>query len=132
MALFDSIGKKLTNAGQNVAQQTKSFTETAKLNSQISTYEKKISELFLSLGRACYERHRDDKDTEYRSIIDEINTIYEEIAEAQEQIKQIKDRKVSAMWRRHAKGRAVLQCLWRADEASRSTGSVLHKMWCPA
>lgn len=90
MALFDSIGKKLTNAGQNVAQQTKSFTETAKLNNQISTYEKKISELFLSLGKACYERHRDDEDTEYKPLIGEINTLYAQIAEAQEQIKQIK------------------------------------------
>lgn len=90
MALFNSIGKKLTNAGQNVAQQTKSFTETAKLNSQISTWEKKISELFLALGRACYERHRDDADAENRSLIEQINNLYAQIAEAQEQIKQIK------------------------------------------
>lgn len=90
MALFNSLGKKITNAGQNVAQQTKSFTETAKLNNQISTYEKKISELFLSLGKACYERHRDDEDTEYKPLIGEINTLYAQIAEAQEQIKQIK------------------------------------------
>lgn len=90
MALFDSIGKKITNAGQNVAQQTKSLTETAKLNNQISTCEKKISELFLALGRACYERHKDDADAENRSLIDQINDLYAQIAEAQEQIKQIK------------------------------------------
>ena len=42
MAFFEEIGKRLTNAGQNVAQQTKNLADVAQLNSAISDKEKKI------------------------------------------------------------------------------------------
>lgn len=46
MAFFEQIGKKITNAGQNVAQQTKNFTDVTQLNSAISEREKKYRSFF--------------------------------------------------------------------------------------
>lgn len=90
MDFFEQLGKKISDASQNVAQQTKNFADTTKLNSAISDKEKKISSLFLSLGQAYYEGHKDDAGAEQKEIIDEINGLYAEIADNKEQIKQIK------------------------------------------
>lgn len=90
MAFFEEIGKRLTNAGQNVAQQTKNLADVAQLNSAISDKEKKISQLFLNIGQLYYQGHKNDPSAEHREIIGEIDTLYEEIAQNQEKIKQIK------------------------------------------
>lgn len=90
MAFFEEIGKRLTNAGQNVAQQTKNLADVAQLNSGISDKEKKISQLFLNIGQLYYQEHRSDLSAGYREIMGEIDALYAEIAQNQEKIKQIK------------------------------------------
>ncbi|MDY2727230.1 MAG: zinc ribbon domain-containing protein [Anaerostipes faecalis] len=90
MAFFEQIGKKITNAGQNVAQQTKNFTDVTQLNSAISEREKKISQLFLNVGQMYYEAHKHDPEAQYQEDITEISNLYSEIAQSQEKIKQIK------------------------------------------
>lgn len=90
MAFFEQIGKKLTDAGQNVAQQTKDLADVTKLNNAISNSEKKISQLFFMLGQAYYERHKTDDTAEEREKIEEINELYSEIIENREKIKMIK------------------------------------------
>lgn len=90
MAFFEQIGKRLIDAGQNVAQQTKNLTDVTQLNSAISESEKKVSQLFLNIGHLYYEVHKDDLLAENRGMIDEINALYAEILENREKIKQIK------------------------------------------
>ncbi len=90
MAFFEQIGKRLTDAGQNVAQQTKDLADVTKLKTAISEKEKKISQLFLSLGQTYYERHKADSNAESRNIIAEINQLYAEIVVNHEKIKVIK------------------------------------------
>ena len=90
MAFFEQLGKRLTDAGQNVAQQTKNFADITQLNSAISDKEKKISQLFLNIGQMYYEGHKGDESAEYRETINEIDTLYNEIAQNREKIKQIK------------------------------------------
>ncbi len=89
MDFFEQIGKKLTNVGQGVAQQTKNFADVGKLNSEISEKEKRISQLYLLIGRLYYERHKKDFDAEEQQKIDEINQLYRDIMQCQEKIKQI-------------------------------------------
>lgn len=55
MAFFEEIGKRLTDAGQNVAKQTKNLADVTQLNSAISEREKKIAQLFSAIGQAYYE-----------------------------------------------------------------------------
>lgn len=90
MAFFEQIGKKLTDAGQNVAQQTKDLADVTKLNNAISNSEKKISQLFLMVGQSYYERHKADGTAEEKEKIDAINDLYAEIMENREKIRLIK------------------------------------------
>lgn len=90
MAFFEQIGKRLTDAGQNVAQQTKNLADVTQLNNAISEKEKKISRIFLSIGQSYYERHKSDESAEELEKITEINSLYAEIYQNRERIKQIK------------------------------------------
>ncbi len=90
MAFFEQIGKHLTDAGQNVAQQTKNLAETTQLNNTISEKEKKISELYISLGKSYYDRHKNDTSATDQKMIEQINTLYSEILECKNKIKKIK------------------------------------------
>lgn len=90
MAFFEQIGKRLTDAGQNVAQQTKDFADVTKLNNAISEKEKKISQIFLLIGQSYYERHKNDSNAEELDKISEVNSLYSDIFKNREQIKQIK------------------------------------------
>ena len=90
MAFFEQLGKRLTDAGQNVAQQTKNLADVTQLNSAISDREKKISQLYLNIGQLYYEEHKGDSTAEHQEIIEEINALYAEIAQNREKIKQIK------------------------------------------
>ncbi len=86
MAFFEDIGKKLTDVGQNVARQTKNFSDITQLNSSISDSEKRISQLFIQLGKEYYENHKDEEN----EVISEISRLYTQIFECREKIKQIK------------------------------------------
>lgn len=90
MAFLEQLGKRLTNAGQSVAQQTKNLADVTQLNSAISDREKKISQLCLNIGQLYYEEHKGDSTAEHQEIIGEINALYAEIAQDREKIKQIK------------------------------------------
>ncbi len=90
MSFFDQIGKRITDAGQGVAQQTKNFADVTRLNSAISDKEKRISQLYQSIGKTYYERHSDDAESEQQQAVDEIKGLLAEIAQHKEEIKQIK------------------------------------------
>lgn len=90
MAFFENIGKKLTDASQGVAAQTKNFVEVTRLNGVISEDEKKIEGLFAELGKAYYERHKEDPAAEELQNIEAVKELYDHIAQCREQIKQIK------------------------------------------
>lgn len=88
MSLFDEIGKKITNAGQETATKAKKFTEISKLNSLIGDKEKEISNLFVELGHFYYERSKNEESPE--ETVKQINRIYEEIETYKKQIGEIK------------------------------------------
>lgn len=90
MAFFEQLGKRLSDASQNVAQQTKNLADVSQLNSANSEKEKQIKRLIFELGKAYYEAHKKDFDAEGVEIIGEINTLYREIHDNHEKIKQIK------------------------------------------
>lgn len=90
MAFFEQLGKKLSDAGQGVAQQTKNFAEVTRLNSTISDKEKQITQLYQSIGQAYYQSHQDDAVPEFQAETEQIKNLLVEIAQHQEEIKQIK------------------------------------------
>lgn len=90
MAFFEQLGKKLTDAGQGVAQQTKNFADVTRLNNEISTKEKRITQLYQVVGQAYYERHSDAPAPEHEKEVAEIKALFSEIGQFREEIKQIK------------------------------------------
>lgn len=90
MAFFEQIGRKITDAGQGVAQQTKNLTETTRLNAKIAENKKKMSQLLFEMGQDYYKKHRKDRDNEEQEYIDRVNELFREIIECQKEIEQIK------------------------------------------
>ena len=90
MAFFEQLGKRITDTGQGVVQQTKNFADVTRLNSEVSDMEKKIAQLYTSIGRAYYEQHQEDPAPEHRQEVEEIGRLFAEIARRQEEIKQIR------------------------------------------
>lgn len=90
MIFFEQIGKRLTDAEQNVVQQTQNLADVTRLNSEISEKQKKISQLFLLIGQSYYEEHKSDADAEQIDKIAQINELYGDIFTNREKIKQVK------------------------------------------
>ena len=76
--------------GQGVAQQTKNFADVTRLNSTISDKEQQMAQLYQSIGLAYYQRHQTDETSEFQTEMEEIKRLQTEIAQAQEEIKQIR------------------------------------------
>lgn len=88
MSIFDEIGKKITNAGQETATKAKKFTEISKLNSLINEKEKEISNLFLEIGHSYYERHKNDESADNK--VRQVREMYEDIEAYKQQIGDLK------------------------------------------
>lgn len=95
MPFFDNIGKRISDAGQNVAKQTKNLADITQLNSAISERQKGIQQLYLSLGQAYYETHKNDPAAEESEKIRQINTLFCEIAQCRDKIAQIRSSNAS-------------------------------------
>lgn len=60
MSFLDQLGKKLSDAGQEAAQQTRNLTGRAKLSNAIYEREKQIRTWYAEIGRAYYLAHARD------------------------------------------------------------------------
>lgn len=90
MAFLNNLGKKITDAGQGVAQQTKNFTDVARLNSTISDKEKSISQLYAAIGKNYYDQHKNDEENPEKEKLEQITALLAEIDHCRAQIQEIK------------------------------------------
>ncbi|WP_147401754.1 zinc ribbon domain-containing protein [Acutalibacter sp. 1XD8-33] len=90
MPFFEQLGKKITDVSQGVAQQTKNLTDITRLNSAISDKERQISQLYLEIGQAYYQKHSQDNSAEEWERIAAINALGGEIQKCRREISQIK------------------------------------------
>ncbi len=90
MAFFDDLGKKISNAGQGVAQSTQNFANVQKLNRMVSDEEKKVNMLYGEIGKAYYEYNSANPDASYANLVAAITESMNNIAVYKEQIKEIK------------------------------------------
>lgn len=89
MALFERIGKSVTDAGYGVAQQTKNFTEVNRINGLIADANRRRTALLGEIGQAYYARHKEDAEPEFSDQLSELRNIETQIETWSEQIKQI-------------------------------------------
>lgn len=90
MAFFEQIGRRITNAGQEVAQQTKNLTEITRLNAKISENKKKMSQLLFEMGQDYYLKHKRETDNEEQNYINRVNELFREVMDFQDEIERIK------------------------------------------
>lgn len=90
MTFFEHIGKKLSDAGQGMMQQTKNISDITRLNGVISEKEKRITQLYMTIGQSYYERHKNDSNAEDLTSIQETTALLSDVAKCKEEIRQIK------------------------------------------
>ena len=84
MALFDKIGKTFTEAGQKAIAKTKDFADTTRLNSLINDEEKKLSNLYMQIGKLYVAQHRNDCEEAFAGALAAVAESEEKIAECKE------------------------------------------------
>lgn len=90
MALFDKIGKTFTEAGQKAIAKTKDFADTTRLNSLINDEEKKLTNLYIQIGKLYVAQHRNDCEEAFAGALAAVAESEEKIAECQRRIQEIR------------------------------------------
>ena len=90
MALFDDIGRKITQAGQKVVQKTGEMSDTSRLNVTINEEEKKIQNNYLQIGKLYTSVHRNDPEPQFASLVQSILQSEQMIQSCRAQIQKIK------------------------------------------
>ena len=88
MGFFDELGKKISDASQDVMQKGKEMADTAKFNSMIHDEEKKITAVYSKIGKKYFE---DFKNAPAEGFKDEIHAAQAKIAEIQEKLNALKN-----------------------------------------
>ena len=89
MAFFDEMKKKVSQVGQSAAKSAKDFSETTRLNSEISDAENRINQLYTRIGYEIYCAHNADPLPEVATLIEQINTLHDRIDNCRLQIETI-------------------------------------------
>lgn len=90
MAFFDEIGKKLSQTGQAAVQKTKQMADVAKLNSDISDEEKKVTNIYYQIGQLYVSLHNDNPEPDFEVLIEQLNESQIQIKNLKQQIQDIK------------------------------------------
>ena len=90
MGFMDNFMKKTSELAGGAKQMAMEQTELVKLNSQISTAEKKRTQAYLDMGKKYAELHRADYDMEFREFMEEIFAREKEIADCNARIREVK------------------------------------------
>lgn len=68
MEFFNKLGETIVSAGKDVTQKTKELTDVAKIKFEMSSKEDELKKLYIDLGKVCYEKHKNEEDTEFEQI----------------------------------------------------------------
>lgn len=90
MGFFDDLKERLTNASKEVSQKVNDTVAVTKLQGQISSKENGIKEAFIEIGKAVFEKYKDDENSEFFARFKEITGLQDEIAGLKDQIDVIK------------------------------------------
>ena len=91
MGFFDELGKKISDASQDVMQKGKEMADTAKFNSMIHDEEKKITAVYSKIGKKYFEDFKDAPAEGFKEFVDEIHAAQAKIAEIQEKLNALKN-----------------------------------------
>ena len=90
MGFFDELGKKISDASQDMMQKGKDFADTTKLNAQIHDEERKISAVYTKIGKKYFEEFHQAAGAGYQDLVDEIHASQAKISEYQDKLNALK------------------------------------------
>ena len=90
MGFFDELGKKISDASQDMMQKGKDFADTTKLNSQIHDEERKISAVYTKIGKKYFEEFHQAAGAGYQDLVDESHASQAKISEYQDKLNALK------------------------------------------
>lgn len=93
MSFLDQLGKIVTKPGPQTASQQERFSYLDDLAQSKDKVSQKISALFLELGKAYYESHADDHETEFETQLAAIRDGYAKIAQCEQEAEEIAEHK---------------------------------------
>lgn len=94
MAFFDDLTSRLTKVGSTAVQKTQEAAEVAKLNGQISNEEKRIHNLYITLGTLYFQKYGTNPDSELESTCKDILQAQENITMMRNQILEIRSQMI--------------------------------------
>lgn len=89
MEFFNKISNTISAAGKDGLNKAKEFKDTAKLTVDIKEREGAIRRMYVELGKAYYQDHKDDEAPGYEQIL-AIKAAFEEIGELKANIDEIR------------------------------------------
>ena len=91
MSFFDQLSAKVNQGFNQVASQTKDFTDQMKIENEIKNLEKAVSACYEELGRAMYNasRHPSDMPVEYEETMRQVDGLLQQIQEKKESKQEI-------------------------------------------
>lgn len=94
MEWLNGLQEKLAGAGKVVAHKTKEVADVTKLKVQISAEERKINELYRTIGKKFFQENPDSE--EYADEIKAIKEAFHTISSCKEEIEEITAQKGAA------------------------------------
>ena len=90
MAIFEEIGKKITQTTQSAVKSTKDMADIARLNTLISDEQKLLNSFYMQIGKKYYEMHNDSPAEEYSELCVSITDCLQRTADLRDNVQQIK------------------------------------------
>lgn len=94
MDFFEKLTETFAKNSKEFADKAKDYAEVAKLHTRINAANTKINESLITLGKAYYDAHKNDGNTEFEDIFEEIRKAHLTIRKCQEEIQKIKNIKI--------------------------------------
>lgn len=90
-SIFDGIGKKISQTGQDAIRKTKDMAEVARLNSYISDEEEHVHTYLYEIGKSYYEDNRENSSCMYQEQVKRVTSSLARIEELNNEIRKIKN-----------------------------------------
>lgn len=90
MALFNDLGRKITQTSQDVVKKTKQMADVAKLNSDVSDEEKKLTNIYYQIGQLYVSLYKNNPGSDFEVLIEQLDETQTKIENLKQQIQEIK------------------------------------------
>ncbi|MCL2058690.1 MAG: zinc ribbon domain-containing protein [Oscillospiraceae bacterium] len=94
MRVFNDIGKKVAQTGQQTVKKAKSMTEIVRINTQITEEQRALKAFYTQMGEKYYTLHKDDPGEEFTTLCDRITASLMRVAELQDEVRRHRNTKL--------------------------------------